>query len=271
MKKFLLMTLGLIFLIGFSLPAAADVTVLATIDKVKLITVEENILIDKDIDIFVTVDEEADKAAEAAAIGNQTNDNNEACENCAEKKALIRDSLIGNFGIINSNQATGNMNNQGNLVSVAVDAPEDNGNGNGNNEDPEYYGLANAQSSVEQKSTENTIESINILFRDAIIRDSINGNEGIVGVNQSSGNINNQMNATAIAASLEGCVALSEADLGQSTNNSTVTENDVLKTSLISGSVLNNTGVVFVNQTSGILGNQSNVLSLAVTLASFEL
>jgi hypothetical protein len=79
------------------------------------------------------------------------------------------------------------------------------------------------------------------------------------------------MNATAIAACLGGAVALSEADLGQSTTSSTVTENDVVKTAEITGSVLNNHGVVFVNQTSGILGNQSNVLSLAVALSAFEL
>jgi len=267
MKKLLIMTLSLLFCVGLSLPAAADVFVLAEIDKDKDIFVQENVLIDKDIDITVTVDEVADKAAEAAAIGNQTNENNEACENCAEKRAVIRDSLIENLGIINTNQATGNMNNQGNLVSVAVDAEEPNDNG----PDPNGSGFSNAQASVQQKNTLNTIDSINIIFRDALIQDSINGNEGIVGANQSSGNINNQMNATAISACLNGAVALSEADLGQSTTENTVTENNVVKISLISGSVLNNRGVVFVNQTSGILGNQSNVLSLAVALESFEL
>ena len=265
MKKFLLMTLGLIFLIGFSLPAAADVTVVATIDKIKEITVMEHILIDKDIDIFVTVDDVAEKAAEAAAIGNQTNENNEACENCAEKVALIDDSLLGNLGIINTNQATGNMNNQGNLVSVAVDDPED-----PQNDSSSGYGFANAQASVEQKSTRNTIDTVNVPFRDAFIFNSINSNEGVVGVNQSSGNINNQMNAVAIAASLGGAVALSEADLGQSTTLSRVHEDAVAKTSVIFASVSDNHGVVFVNQTSGVLGNQSNVLSLAVALDSFD-
>ena len=267
MKKLLIMTLGLILCLGFALPAAGDVNVFATIDKDKDIRVIERIIIDKDIDIYVLVDEFADKAAEASAIGNQTNENNEACENCAEKRAVIRDSLTGNFGIINTNQATGNMNNQGNLVSVAVDAEEPNDNG----PDPNGSGFSNAQASVQQKNTSNIIDTINIIFRDALIRDSINDNEGIVGANQSSGNINNQLNATAISAGLNGAVALSEADLGQTTTDNTVTENNVVKISLISGSVLNNRGVVFVNQTSGILGNQSNVLSLAVALESFEL
>ncbi len=269
MKKFLLMTLGLIFLIGFSLPAAADVTVVATVDKIKEITVMEHILIDKDIVIFVTVDDVAEKAAEAATIGNQTNENNKACENCAEKVALIDDSLLGNLGIINTNQATGNMNNQGNLVSVAVDDPVDPPN-DPPNDPPSGYGFANAQASVEQKSTRNTIDTVNVPFRNAFIFNSINSNEGVVGVNQSSGNINNQMNAVAIAASLGGAVALSEADLGQSTTLSRVHEDAVDKTSVIFASVSDNHGVVFVNQTSGVLGNQSNVLSLAVALDSFD-
>jgi hypothetical protein len=256
---------------GLSLSVSADVLVFAEITKDKDIFVTENIVIDKDIDIIVTVVDIADKAAEAAAIGNQTNDDNNACENCAEKEALIRGSILVNLGIINTNQATGNMNNHGNLVSVAVDADNGNGdNGNGDQEESEY-GFANAQASVEQKSTINIIESVSIEFRNSFIRESVNGNEGIVGVNQSSGNISNQMNATAIAACLGGAVALSEADLGQSTTSSTVTEIDVVKTAEITGSVLDNHGIVFVNQTSGILGNQSNVLSLAVALSAFEL
>jgi hypothetical protein len=36
------------------------------------------------------------------------------------KRGLIDNSINGNTGIVNVNQSTGNMNNQGNVVSLAA-------------------------------------------------------------------------------------------------------------------------------------------------------
>jgi len=114
----------------------------------------------------------------------------------------------------------------------------------------------------------NTINSANILFRDAVITSSVNENLGITNVNQAAGQMANQANVSAIAACLNGAVALAEADLGQATAISHVYESETTKTASITSSVLLNKGVTFVNQSSGNMANQANNLSLAVALAA---
>jgi hypothetical protein len=53
--------------------------------------------------------------------------------------------------------------------------------------------------------------------------------------------------------------------LGQWNAGNNVDEQGVSKFSLVSNSVNNNQGVTQVNQTSGVLANQSNTVSLAIT------
>lgn len=263
MKKALMGCAVLLLVAAFAVPASADVDVYAQVYKEKYVYVQEYVYIDKDLYLYVDVNVTGDKAAEADAIGNQRNEDNEACQNCAEKRSELLGSILGDTGITNANQADGNANNQGNLVSVAVDVGDENG--NGTDPDPES-GFSNAQASVEQINTNNTVEATSILYRESNIVDSINGNAGVTSFNQASGQLNNQMNATAIAACLDGAVALSEADLGQATFGYQVQESGTLKTALIAASVVGNNGVTFVNQSSGNAGNQANVLSLAVSV-----
>src|SRR5262245_38158285 len=195
--------------------ASATVTVTATIDKDKDITVHENITINKTIDLDVTVDIVPGKAAEADGIVNQENYGNTACGNCAEKRDEIINSIGNggrNTGIVNVNQSSGNMNNQGNAVSVAVDAfiPEDPEPPTPDDPtpDPGESGFAHSQAHIEQvngreqdaettpgiaavANAGNTVDTVNLLFRDALIQNSINNNQGIVNVNQSPGQMNN--------------------------------------------------------------------------------
>ncbi len=253
-------------------PAAASVTVFADIFKEKDILILELIQKVKTVSIDVIVDLTGDKGAESQALINQTNQRNEACENCAEKRDIITDSVHNNSGLVSVNQAAGNMNNQGNAVAVAFDLPPGPapppGTGGGT-------GFAEAQASVEQKNgwvfdTEgnggNSIFSVQILFREALIENSVNDNTGIVHVNQSAGNMNNQANALSLAVSLAGGVALSEADLGQFNAFNVVNEFDVFKTATITGSVQRNTGIIGVNQASGNMANQANVVSVAAAV-----
>jgi hypothetical protein len=117
----------------------------------------------------------------------------------------------------------------------------------------------------------NEIFSVQILFREALILGSINFNRGIVGVNQSAGNINNQLNAATMAVSLDTGVALGEADLGQFNTGcfffapQTVTEWETSKAAGMFGSVNWNRGVVGVNQTVGNMANQANIANVAVS------
>ena len=312
MKKLLATTavglaLGLLPVTG----AMADVFVVATIDKTKDITVTETITINKNVSAAGLVNVVADKFAEADAIVNQSNHGNRACENCAEKtdqigstdpSAAADDSVSGNTGYVSVNQAAGNMNNQGNAVSVAIDSgtfgggtppppPPPTGTGQ---QATGGVGFAEANASVEQinggfnsgegsiTSDPNIVDSINIVFRNALITNAINDNTGVVQVNQSPGQMNNQSNVLALAFSERpGGVALAEADLGQFNQNNQSLESDgqqvsgtaiigdgvgVNKTASITGSINNNIGIVGVNQAAGNMANQANIVSFSAVL-----
>ena len=285
--------------------ASADVFVEADINKTKDITVTQNITIIKTIDLSVLVSIVPDKAAEATGIINQENYNNKACGNCAEKLDEIIGSIgggaeNGNTGIVNVNQSSGNMNNQGNAVSVAVDAVRPPGSPPPQvppppTADPVGGGFANSQAHIEQVngveareastaqvSAPNIVDTVNLLFRDAVIRNSINENTGIVNVNQSPGSMNNQANLVSVAVSLispgEGGVALSEADLGQVNGFNQVYESDsdpesdttplfgINKSAEIRGSITGNVGIIGVNQASGNMANQANNVSAAAVV-----
>jgi hypothetical protein len=265
MNRLLVFLIGSLFILAFALPAMAEVDVTATIDKTKDVTVTETIDKIKTVNINVTVDLAPEKAGESMTIGNQENNNNFACTNCAEKASIILNSVNGNTGLTNINQQAGNMANQGIAISVAVDV-EDGGDGQ---QPPEAEGgFAEAQASVAQNMDTNEVQSTAILWRIADIENSINGNTGITNVNQATGNINNQMAGISLAVSLADGVALSEADLGQSNTNNSVREYEssgygVNKNDSIASSVSGNTGITTVNQTCGNMNNQANIVSVA--------
>ncbi len=252
------------FLFVGAISALADVEASGTVTKEKTVNVEEVINIKKNLSVDVTLDVVGEKAAEAHAVLNQSQRGNFACENCAEKTSEVVGSILNNAGIVNLNQATGNMANQSNMLSAAVDGPINGGTPNGNGEPPaEGYGFAHAQTSVGQLMEGNTIDSIQILYRDAVITGSINTNTGIVMVNQSVGNISNQGNGLTLGVSFSGLVALAEADLGQAVAGNSFMEYDTTKTATISGSINENVGVVEVNQSAGVLGNQLNAVNIS--------
>lgn len=276
---------GTAVFIGLGAQSAwADVDVLATIIKDKDITVVEFLDKIKTVTVNVSVVVAPDKSAESLALVNQTNHNNEACENCAEKRDELVNSIgqvgdNGNSGIVTVNQAAGNMNNQGNNLAVAVDfrkgTPGGPGGGGGPGGEAVDNGFAEAQASTDQKTFANVVDTINLLFRDALISGSINGNDGIVLVNQAPGNVNNQANNVSMAVSFAETagVALAEADLGQLNTGNRVRESDstgtapiigINKSARVAGSINNNTGIVAANQAAGNMANQSNTLAMAV-------
>src|SRR4030042_3823992 len=109
MKKLITILFGVLLVLGMSVPAMATVLVWGTVSLDKDITVDETVIINKTITIDVDIEDLLSKAAEANSTINQDNLFNWACENCAEKVAAITDSVTGNTGVINVNQATGNM------------------------------------------------------------------------------------------------------------------------------------------------------------------
>jgi hypothetical protein len=256
-------------------PAFADGDLYASTDLWKTIYINEYIEVDNRVDVEVDVEIDVDKAANASALANQRNEYNTACSNCAEKRSGIFNSANYNLGGVSINQAVGNMNNQGTLVSIAVDTTgvvvtDDD---DDDDDDDTGLGFAESQATAEQINNENDIKSFNILYRDALIFGSFNYNTGIIHANQAAGNMNNQLNVLTAAISLAsgGGVALAEADLGQfNTGHDVIESSDspnhdfgINKSSTIEGSFNNNTGVFGANQASGNMANQANVVSIA--------
>jgi hypothetical protein len=271
-------------------PAKADFNLYGDVDKNVDIYIWEGVFKLKLAAFLVLIIDNPEKVAKSQVVFNQRNQRNHACENCAEKLDLIQASITGNSGITTVNQSTGNMNNQGNLVSVAW---ANVGGGPGTTppdpevpNDPNNTGHANSQVSGEQilgngsagftdvdgrrehvleTGQGNTVDTRNVPFRDAVIRASVNDNTGITQVNQSAGNINNQANGVSIAFTFYNGIALSDTALGQWNAGNTVDEQNVSKFALVANSVNGNSGITQVNQTAGVLANQSNVVSLAIT------
>jgi hypothetical protein len=170
-----------------------------------------------------------------------------------ERTADVLDSINDNSGVVGVNQSPGNMNNQANMSAMAVIA--------GDKQLVEANGFA-VQASL-----------FNRIFGDRsvntnTISGSISNNNGIVGVNQSSGNINNQLNSAALAAGLDSVTngALGEATLKQVNADNFLTHIAVFLSDSISGSINGNAGIVSVNQASGDMVNQANVHAIAANL-----
>jgi hypothetical protein len=230
-----------------------------TIDvaKYKLLLELEALLKLKLVFIGVEVCLETSEAAEANAIVKAINYYAYGCEDCTSKDSDLLSSMSGNTGIVQGNQATGHINNQGNVVAIAVD--DSNGGTNGGTNGTGSF--TEAQAVVEQANLYSATYTEDSGIR-ALIDSSINGNKGIVQFNQSSGNINNQHNVVAMAVGAAG-VALSEAVLGQANAYVVAIDRDTPRYATITGSINGNTGIVQVNQNVGTLNNQSNIISIS--------
>ncbi len=286
MKKWFAIALT-ILIAAAAVPALADVTVTATIDKTKDIKVTETLTKFKFVTINVTTGTEEsplllEGAAEVDAIVNVRNLGN-TVQGCApgiepcvgevgtpgsgiRRTATLGDSVNGNSGILGLNQDVGNMVNQANVVSFGfTDGPT---------------AFIEAQAAVDQVNTSNTARQDEratfdrenpVPDRTATITGSINGNSGIVGVNQNAGNMNNQTNAVALAVGFGAFVALAEANLGQVNSGNVVEEVATVKVNLIQDSITGNAGIVGVNQSSGNMNNQASAVSMAVRTSTVSL
>jgi len=292
MKRILTTSVGAAILLGLSaIPASADVTVTAFLTKTKDVFVFVEILKDKDVFLDATVDLTPFSAAEALAIANVTNSDNEVGQSVEGttgfitnyeiyRRADIGFSVNSNSGIVELNQDVGNMANQGNVL--AFTAVFSQGDTVGEIPNTTY---AEAEAWVEQDNVRNVVVHLEdpndtgVPFnpnRDALggnrnivatTANSINGNTGIVGVNQNAGSMANQTNAVALAVGFGTIAALSEAALGQENSGNIVFEAGVSKLAYVADSINGNNGVVHVNQSAGNMANQSNVFALAFTVA----
>jgi hypothetical protein len=125
-------------------------------------------------------------------------------------------------------------------------------------------------------SQETPTGSITSSENTTLIHNSVNGNQGIVSVNQNSGGLNNQSNLRAFGFGVD-TDSLEEA---HSAVHARIEGNklkipETTRTDIISESVTGNVGVIGINQAAGYGNNQSNVLvftlGAAVALSEAEL
>jgi hypothetical protein len=293
--KLYLMAAASVLALSLAAPAHADVFIVVHVTKNKDVFVFENIQKYKFVTILVdTPLFELDSAAEAQAIVNARNSDGEVngftntdpaflpVDDTAPNnplrdyeiflRALIDNSINSNTGIVGVNQDVGNMANQGNVLSLSVTGRPF--------EDPEVPGttsnpaITHSQAEVDQRNERNKVYNSEFLSLPgdpaasvpnivATISNSVNGNAGIVGVNQNAGNFANQHNVVAIAIGFEGVVALTEAALGQVNTNHNVIEIETVKYGNIISSGNLNTGIVGINQNAGNNNNQAHVVSFS--------
>lgn len=284
MRKLFLATTAAMILAGAS-SASASVTVFATIDKTKDVQVFESLVVLKLVFLDVVVNSAPTKFAEGDALVNQFNQTNTGCFNCAEKIDTIGGPAgadgagNSNSGIFNINQSSGNMNNQGSAIALAVDVrPGETPPPPGEPDPtPQALGFAEAQAGAEQVNQNSLDKATSLFFKQGIIANALHTNSGILNANQAPGNMNNQANSIAMSVSFApGGVALSEADLGQFNLSNTVFESfsgaaganpnpldGINKLASITGSISGNAGIVGVNQAVGNFANQANVVAFA--------
>jgi len=290
MKHILFATTGIALAMavaGTWTPVKADVDVFASITKNKDINITERITITKRVTIIVGAIFTLDAAAEAQALLNVDNHGNEVDgtdpttptdqdteggedEYGIHLSASMTDSVNDNTGVFGFNQDVGNMTNQGNVVSVAgiaqlqsfADAQAHAEQINQDNDVTEYEVLRDVETGEEILDPETPADQF-LANKSASILDSISDNTGVINVNQNSGNMNNQSNGVAAAVGLGAVVALSDADLGQLNSGNTVDEFATVKVGSIENSINGNSGIVNVNQSTGNMNNQGNVVSFA--------
>lgn len=262
-------------------PASADVFVTATVTKNKDVTVTETITKTKDVTVNVTFDEELTGAAEALAVANITNTGNVVDDARGDPEdslnpfgldfaARIVGSVNDNSGVVHFNQDVGSMVNQGNSLALAAVGPSgEEGSGS----------FTDSQAAVDQVNTDNQSRWVEDIGSDpanpiltphkvTVIRDSINGNSGVIGVNQNAGDMNNQTNAVSLAVGIDARLALSEGMLGQVNSGNHVDEVETIRDERIVNSGTGNSGVVSVNQSSGNMNNQGSVVAFSALTSS---
>src|SRR5258708_7734000 len=125
-------------------------------------------------------------------------------------------------------------------------------------------GAAFGEAIIGQALLNNTVTQTNVTSLSLIDR-AINDNQGIIDVNQDSGNLNNQANDVAIAVSQSGgtVVGATALAVAQRSGNTLITSGGSSE-DRITGSFNNTSGLVGVNQSSGSLNQQINVVVIGL-------
>jgi len=247
-----------------------------------------------------------DARADAEAVKNDLNFGNQLYVGAS----TFTDSLCFSFndfnGIGQSNQAAGNMNNQGNVVSVAavgsaktyasaLAAVGDSNVGNhiSVNYKPDVtitkkdgegeFSVGPIRGRLDYCETVICVKpSCEILHQTDSLIGSFNNFNGIGQSNQSAGNMNNQNNVVAVAAGIvvdpyvsgggrgndfcKDAVAVSASELALNNTCNSFCVDKASFTNTMVGSFNNFNGIGQSNQSAGNMNNQANVISVAASM-----
>ncbi len=191
-------------------------------------------------------------AVSGDALVNQTLIGNYLEERDVISTSIMQDTFRDGRGILSINQASGNLNNQANVRVLAFTDGEG-----------LLYDLSLATSA---RSIKNTV-IVHGGEREDRISNSFGGAVGIVGVNQSAGSVNQQMNVVVLwigVALGPEVVALGDAALGE-----TIADNSASGSSnradIITDSFTGFRGIAQVNQSSGDLNILGNTVGVSFT------
>jgi hypothetical protein len=209
------------------------------------------------VDITLTVSgiegvEAISSAVSGAALVNQTLIGNYFEERDVISTSIMQGTFVDGRGILSINQASGNINNQANVRVLAFTDGEG-----------VLYDLSLATSA---RSIKNTVISYGGEYENRI-SNSFGGAVGIVGVNQSAGSLNQQVNVVVLGIGVAlgpELVALGDADLG-----GTIADNSVSsggnRSDIITDSFTGFRGIAQVNQSSGDLNIVTNSVGFSFT------
>ena len=223
--------------------------------------------------------------ADAEAVKNDLNYNNYM----EVGDSTFADNMSGSFngftGIGQSNQAAGQMNNQGNVAAVAFVSNND------------AFSSALTAVGVSNKNNEFTANHkkdalggytdwwtpATTLTQTDTMTNSFTGFIGIGQSNQSAGSMNNQNNAVAVAAGVKddpgspkgwagdfkgggSMVAMAASELAMTNSCNKFQIDKATFTNNMTGSFNNFVGIGQSNQSAGNMNNQANVVSVAATV-----
>lgn len=193
-------------------------------------------------------------AAVASLVATQSLVGNVATEPNINVSVGFEQSGIGNQGIVDVNQEAGTLNNQANLRAIAVVL-----------DGQQFQGF---DLDLKQVRIANTL-TVTGGIRETHITDSFAGTTGLVGINQSAGSLNQELNAVVvvIGATLGSDVsAVGDATLAaQSSSNMLISSGGGQRSDTLSNSFANFHGIAQVTQSSGDLNIIANRLAISVT------
>jgi len=203
------------------------------------------------VDVTLTVSgiegvEAISSAVSADALVNQTLIGNRLEQRDVVSTSIVQDTFRDGRGILSVNQASGNLNNQANVRVLAI-------------ADGEGL-LTDVSLAVSTRSIKNTVISYGGDYEDRISH-SFGGAVGIVGVNQSAGSLNQQVNVAVLGIGVAlgpDVVALGDAALGETIADNSASSSGSNRSDIITDSFTGFRGIAQVNQSSGdlnVLGN----------------